>query len=145
MYCLLACSFCFQVLFNILNLCAFRYICGWLRCSFFTKDNVDFKLISLDVRGIRSATKRKALLLWLNKQKADIVFLQETYCTKEVEPVCNTQWKGKMFYSHGTNHSCGVLVLVRCDLEYTLFQNGGGAANTGTSCMKARLRGPTFE
>ena len=85
---------------------------------FFTKDNVDFKLISLNVRGIRSATKRKALLLWLNKQKADVVFLQETYRTKEVEPVCNTQWKGKMFYSHGTNHSCGVLV--RDDLEFKL-------------------------
>ena len=87
---------------------------------FFTKDNVDFKLISLNVRGIRFATKRKALLLWLNKQKADIVFLQETYSTKEVEPVWNTQWKGKMFYSHGTNHSCGVLVLVRDDLEFKL-------------------------
>ena len=30
----------------------------------------------------------------------------------------NTQWKGKKFYAHGTNHSCGVLVLVRDDLEF---------------------------
>ena len=51
----------------------------WILTMFFvTKDNVDFKLISLNVQGIRSATKRKAVLLWLNKQKADIVFLQET-------------------------------------------------------------------
>lgn len=84
----------------------------------FTRHNVNFKLISLNVRGIRSATKRKALLLWLNKQKADIVFLQETYSTKEVEPVWNRQWKGKIH--HTVNHSCGVLVLVRDDLEFKL-------------------------
>ena len=35
----------------------------------FTKDSVDFTLLSLNVRGIRSAVKRKALFLWLNKQK----------------------------------------------------------------------------
>ena len=77
----------------------------------FTKDNVNFKILSLNVRGIRSSVKRKALFLWLNKQRANIVFLQETYSTVEVEATWNTQWKGKKFYAHGTNHSCGVLVL----------------------------------
>ena len=38
----------------------------------------DFKLVSLNVRGLRSLNKRKAILTWLIKQKADIVFLQET-------------------------------------------------------------------
>ena len=86
---------------------------------FFTKDNVDFKLTSLNVRGIRSATKRKALLLWLNKQKADIVFgryIQDRRSGASMEYA----WKGKMFYSHGTNHSCGMLMLVRDDLEFKL-------------------------
>ena len=27
---------------------------------------------------------------------------------------------GKLFYSHGTNHSCGVVVLVRSDLDFNL-------------------------
>ena len=39
----------------------------------------DFKLVSLNVPGLRSIDKRKALFMWLTKQKADIVFLQETY------------------------------------------------------------------
>ena len=51
--------------------------------------NVNFKLLSLNVRGIRSSTKRKALFLWLNKQKADIIFFQYN---KSFDNVC-LEWK----------------------------------------------------
>ena len=43
--------------------------------------NTDFNVISLNVRGLRSLDKRRGIFLWLTKQKADIVFLQETYST----------------------------------------------------------------
>lgn len=76
--------------------------------------------MSLNVRGIRSSAKKKALFLWLNKQNADIIFLQETYSTEEIEAIWKTQFKGKMFYSHGTNHSCGVMILIKDDLEFNL-------------------------
>ena len=56
--------------------------------------------------------------MWLTRQKADIIFLQETYSTKEVEDIWNTQYKGKVFYSHGTNHSCGVMILIKDDVEF---------------------------
>ena len=65
----------------------------------------DFKLVSLNVRGLRSINKRKALFMWLTKQKADIVFLQETYSSIEDENFWNTQWNGKMLFSHGSHHS----------------------------------------
>ena len=94
---------------------------AWRRitsCFTFTKDNVDSKLLSLNVRGIRLSIKRKALFMWLTRQKADIIFLQETYSTKEVEDIWNTKYKGKSFYSHGTNHSCGVMILIKDDLEF---------------------------
>ena len=47
---------------------------------------LDFKILSLNARGICSPGKRQALLIWLQKQKVDItsIFLQETYSTKEV-------------------------------------------------------------
>ena len=81
----------------------------------FEKEFTDFKLISLNVRGIRSPKKRKALLMWLKERKYDIIFLQETYSTDEVEDIWRTQWQGGLFFSHGTNHSCGVMILVRND------------------------------
>ena len=51
---------------------------------------------------------------------ADICFLQETYSTKEVEMLWKKQWNGEMFFSHGSSHSKGVLVLVRDDLDFDL-------------------------
>ena len=59
-------------------------------------------------------------MMWLDKRKYDIIFLQETYSTPEVEAFWKTQWKGKAFFAHGTNHSCGVLILIREDLEFEL-------------------------
>ena len=78
----------------------------------------DFKLVSLNVRGLRSLNKRKAILTWLIKQKADIVFLQETHSSSEDENFWNTQWKGKMLFSHGSNHRKGTLVLVKQVLDF---------------------------
>ena len=50
--------------------------------------NINFKLLSLNARGIRSFEKRKALYGWLMKDKSDICFLQESYSTPEVEKIC---------------------------------------------------------
>ena len=58
--------------------------------------------------------------MWLNKKKHDIIFLQETYCTAEIEDTWRTQWQGKIFFSHGSNHSRGVMILVRNDLDFNL-------------------------
>jgi len=68
-------------------------------------------VLSLNVRGLRSLEKRKSLLIWLQKQNADIIFLQETYSTKDKENI----WK-----CHGSNRSCGVLILVKDSLEFDL-------------------------
>ena len=86
----------------------------------FEKSCVDFKLLSLNVRGIQSFTKRRALFCWLNERKGDIVFLQETYSTKDVESTWKTQWQGKLYFSHGSNHSCGVTILVKDDVDFKL-------------------------
>ena len=88
-------------------------------------DNVNFKLISLNVRGIRDFAKRKAIFSWIKKQNADIAFLQETYSTPDVVGKWRFQWPGKMFYSHGTNHSRGVLILIN-DKLYFLNQKTSG-------------------
>ena len=82
------------------------------------KEFLDFKLLSLDVRRIRSATKRRFLFTRLNERRYDIIFLQETYSIVDVEDIWRTQWRGKLFFAHGSNHSCGVMILVRSDLDF---------------------------
>ena len=79
--------------------------------------NIDFKLLSLNVRGIWNYDKRKAIFLWISKQNADDIFLQETYSTKEVEHFWRLQWKGEIFFAHGSEHSKGVMILTKEGLD----------------------------
>ena len=83
-------------------------------------DNVNVKLISLNARGIRDFAKRKAIFSWIQKQNADIAFLQETYSTPDIVEKWRFQWRRKMFCSHGTNHSRGVLILISDKLQFEL-------------------------
>ena len=85
--------------------------------SYMVRNNVDFKLLSLNARGIRTFEKRKAVLNWLNKSRADICFLQKTYSTHEVEDIWRKKWKGEVFFSHSSYHRRGVLILVRDHLD----------------------------
>ena len=84
------------------------------------KEFLDFKLLSLNVGGIRSATKREALFTWLNERRYDIYlsFFKKTYNTVDVEDIWRTKWRGELFFAHGSNHSCGVMILVRSDLDF---------------------------
>ena len=84
------------------------------------RNNINFNLLSLNARGLRTFDRRKAFFNWLAKSSADICFLQETYSTSEVENIWKKQWKGDMFFSHGTGHSKGVLILVRDNLDFKL-------------------------
>ena len=84
----------------------------------FTKRNVNFGLLSLNAWGI--GTLEKALFHWLSKDKAEIVFLQETYSSPDVENVWKTQWNGDLNFAHSSEHSRGVLILVKERLNFEL-------------------------
>ena len=70
--------------------------------------NNEFNLLSINVRGIRTFEKRKAVFSWLVNSDADIFFLQETYSTtRDIENIWRKQWKAEVFFSHGSNRSRG--------------------------------------
>ena len=43
----------------------------------------NFKLVSLNVRGINNFHKRRTIFNWCRKRKADVTFLQETHLKEE--------------------------------------------------------------
>lgn len=43
----------------------------------------DLKIISLNVNGLNNVIKRKKILVEMDKNKADILFLQETHLEKQ--------------------------------------------------------------
>jgi len=68
------------------------------------------------------STKRTALFCWLPERKYDIDFLQEADNTNDNKSIWRTHWQGKLYFSLvSSNHSCGVMILVRDDLDFKLI------------------------
>ena len=67
--------------------------------------------LSLNVRGLKNILKRKALFIFCKEQKANVIFLQETHSITSEEKFWKQQWGDEIFFSHGTSHSAGVMIL----------------------------------
>lgn len=70
--------------------------------------------LSLNVRGLRNGTKRKAIFLFCKEQpKVNCFFLQETHSVEDDLNFWKSQWgSGDIFLSHGTSHSAGVAIFL---------------------------------
>lgn len=73
--------------------------------------NVSFSCFSLNVRGIRDITKRKAIFLFCKGEKANFFLLQETRSCPEDEKFWINQWGDKIIFDHGTTKSAGLAIL----------------------------------
>jgi exonuclease III len=69
-------------------------------------------LMSLNVRGIRDAVKRKAMFLFCKRSEADLILLQETHSSESDITFWIGQWGNGIYCSHCTNHSAGVSVFL---------------------------------
>ena len=70
------------------------------------------KLLTLNVRGLRNQEKR-SIFSNLKKQRANIYLLQETFSNPKDERIWSAEWGGQIVYSHGSDHSKGVCVLIK--------------------------------
>lgn len=71
------------------------------------------RLISLNVNGLRSPTKRKAIFKTLHNSNADIIFLQETHSILSDQKIWSSEWGGTVIYAHGLSNSRGVAILFK--------------------------------
>ena len=85
--------------------------------SFSSLQMVVGKFIFLNVRGISNFRKRRTIFTWCRKQKADVIFLQETHSTKDNELLWKREWGAPFFCSHGANNSRGVAILIRNNFD----------------------------
>ena len=79
--------------------------------------NSTLRLISLNVRGLSNFKKRRMIYTWCKKKNTDIIFLQETHSTKEVENQWRNEWGAEIIMSHGGSNSRGVAVLMKRGVE----------------------------
>ena len=84
---------------------------------------MSIKLFSLNAQGLRDYVKRKKVFKYLQDKKADILFIQETHSTKEIETFWQCQMKGQFYFSHGSNKSKGVLIFIRSGFVFDLIDS----------------------
>ena len=83
-------------------------------------DSTVYKIISLNVRGLKNQRKRRSIFSYLKDQKCHCYFLQETYSEPKDELIWKSEWGGEMLFSHGTNRQKGVCILLNlsaCNLS----------------------------
>ena len=78
------------------------------------------KLLALNVRGLSIFRKRRAIFTWCRKQKADLIFLQETHSTKNDECKWKKEWGSEIIFSHGSSNARGVAVLIKSSLDIVI-------------------------
>ena len=69
-------------------------------------------IISVNVRGIRNPNKRRKVFNFY-RPRCDVLCLQETHSSIEDEELWANEWGGSILYSHGTNNSRGVAILIK--------------------------------
>ena len=83
----------------------------------------EFNFLSLNVRGLSQLKKRKAVLTWCKKQKADVIFLQETHSTKETENDWKRDWgNSSVYFSHGKSNARGACILFKKPSDFDVLK-----------------------
>lgn len=70
-------------------------------------------IVTYNVNGLRNFQKRKKVYHFLKEMRyADIIFLQETHCMIQDEPLWRSQWGGHVVNSFGESNARGVALLI---------------------------------
>ena len=95
-------------------------------------------IISLNVRGLREAVKRRAIFeqYWT---RCDVLCLQETHSDDECECIWSHEWGGDSIMSHGTSQARGVAIFIKRQAGIDVFETN--KSNDGRSCSCKLLVG----
>ena len=82
-------------------------------------------IISVNSQGLRSPDRRKTAFSYFLRHRLDIILLQETHWTVDMEMEIKREWNGDVIFNHGTNNARGVAILIHSRLDYSVTQTRG--------------------
>ena len=87
------------------------------------------KLHSFNCRGLQDYVKRRKIFHYFRSLNCDILFLQETHCSREDEKLWHSQWGEHAFFASFTSNSRGVAILIRNSINLkvkSIFRDPNG-------------------
>ena len=91
------------------------------------------------MRGLQNTEKRRAIFKFC-RDRAEIVFLQETHSQPNIERCWEAEWGGKIIFSHGESNARGVAILyvkgVEIGKNVICDQNGRWIICTLKQCLE---------
>ena len=82
----------------------------------------DFKMLSLNVRGLSNFKKRRSIFAWCRKQNANRIFLQKTHSSRDKEKQWKAEWGASLESAHGSSNARGVAILLRNGFDCKIKQ-----------------------
>lgn len=81
-----------------------------------------FSCVTVNTRGLNNARKRRQVFRWLYIDKFQVIFLQEIYCSSEIEKLWSAEWGVKMFFCRGSKHSKGTVIMFNPSLDAEIIE-----------------------
>ena len=88
--------------------------------SWFCLIMTDFKVCSLNVRGLGEQLKRREIFNWLRAKNYSIYLLQETHSAENTNPVWSSEWGLKSLFTSYSTSSGGFAVLFNNNFTFQL-------------------------
>ena len=77
-------------------------------------------ITSINALGLRSPDRRQTAFNHFTRNKYDIILIQETHWTPDLNDTIKNEWHGNTFFSHGTSNARGVAILLNSNLRHTV-------------------------
>ena len=77
-------------------------------------------IITINVQGLRQKNRRQTAFSFFRRHKHDIILLQETHWTDELEAEIRNDWGHDILLSNGTANARGTAMLFNPRLDYSL-------------------------
>ena len=81
---------------------------------------MDFKICSLNVRGLGERLKRRETFNWLRAREFCIYLLQETHCSENTTATWSSEWGYKTLFSFCSGASGGVAIFFTNNFAFQL-------------------------
>ena len=90
---------------------------AWLIISLLYITTLMTIVASINCQGLRSADRRKTAFSFFTRRRFDIIFLQETHWTADIEIELQRDCQGHVSCTHGTNSARGAEILISSRLD----------------------------